>query len=144
MCFFSQTKTKSLIGTTLQTSLKKGKLQKIENTLYQLSYSIWRKKRTPFLSSFVDYSENSKPFVGLRRVKIRGTSLKIPYYLDENKWLRVVVGSILSSSSKNKGLLNLKNMFLESIVEINAIKEQRKKFHEMANQYKVFAHNRWF
>ena len=87
-----------------------------------------------------------KPLTGFRNVKLRGSSYKIPFFLEENQQLKMALSWLVSSAKKSKSKISTslaKELIQASTGQGDLIKK-RNEIHKYANQNKVFAHYRWF
>jgi len=87
-----------------------------------------------------------KPLTGFRNVKLRGSSYKIPFFLEEDQQLKMALSWLVSSAKKSKSKISTslaKELIQASTGQGDLIKK-RNEIHKYANQNKVFAHYRWF
>ena len=87
-----------------------------------------------------------KPLTGFRNVKLRGSSYKIPFFLEEDQQLKMALYWLVSSAKKSKSKISTslaKELIQASTGQGDLIKK-RNEIHKYANQNKVFAHYRWF
>lgn len=87
-----------------------------------------------------------KPLTGFRNVKLRGSSYKIPFFLEEDQQLKMALSWLVSSAKKSKSKISTslaKELIQASTGQGDLIKK-RNEIHKHANQNKVFAHYRWF
>lgn len=87
-----------------------------------------------------------KPLTGFRNVKLRGSSYKIPFFLEEDQQLKMALSWLVSSAKKSKSKISTslaKELIQVSTGQGDLIKK-RNEIHKYANQNKVFAHYRWF
>mgnify|MGYP003321045177 FL=1 len=87
-----------------------------------------------------------KPLTGFRNVKLRGSSYKIPFFLEEDQQLKMALSWLVSSAKKSKSKISTslaKELIQASTGQGDLIKN-RNEIHKYANQNKVFAHYRWF
>lgn len=87
-----------------------------------------------------------KPLTGFRNVKLRGSSYKIPFFLEEDQQLKMALSWFVSSAKKSKSKISTslaKELIQASTGQGDLIKK-RNEIHKYANQNKVFAHYRWF
>mgnify|MGYP001149861945 FL=1 len=87
-----------------------------------------------------------KPLTGFRNVKLRGSSYKIPFFLEEDQQLKMALSRLVSSAKKSKSKISTslaKELIQASTGQGDLIKK-RNEIHKYANQNKVFAHYRWF
>ena len=87
-----------------------------------------------------------KPLTGFRNVKLRGSSYKIPFFLEEDQQLKMALSWLVSSAKKSKSKISTslaKELIQASTGQGDLIKK-RNAIHKYANQNKVFAHYRWF
>ena len=87
-----------------------------------------------------------KPLTGFRNVKLRGSSYKIPFFLEEDQQLKMALSWLVSSAKKFKSKISAslaKELIQASTGQGDLIKK-RNEIHKYANQNKVFAHYRWF
>ena len=87
-----------------------------------------------------------KPLTGFRNVKLRGSSYKIPFFLEEHQQLKMALSWLVSSAKKSKSKISTslaKELIQASTGQGDLIKK-RNEIHKYANQNKVFAHYRWF
>ena len=87
-----------------------------------------------------------KPLTGFRNVKLRGSSYKIPFFLEEDQQLKMALSWLVSSAKKSKSKISTslaKELIQASTGQGDLIKK-RNEIHNYANQNKVFAHYRWF
>lgn len=87
-----------------------------------------------------------KPLTGFRNVKLRGSSYKIPFFLEEDQRLKMALSWLVSSAKKSKSKISTslaKELIQASTGQGDLIKK-RNEIHKYANQNKVFAHYRWF
>ena len=87
-----------------------------------------------------------KPLTGFRNVKLRGSSYKIPFFLEEDQQLKMALSWLVSSAKKSKSKVSTslaKELIQASTGQGDLIKK-RNEIHKYANQNKVFAHYRWF
>ena len=87
-----------------------------------------------------------KPLTGFRNVKLRGSSYKIPFFLEEDQQLKMALSWLVSSAKKTKSKISTslaKELIQASTGQGDLIKK-RNEIHKYANQNKVFAHYRWF
>lgn len=87
-----------------------------------------------------------KPLTGFRNVKLRGSSYKIPFFLEEDQQLKMAFSWLVSSAKKSKSKISTslaKELIQASTGQGDLIKK-RNEIHKYANQNKVFAHYRWF
>ena len=87
-----------------------------------------------------------KPLTGFRNVKLRGSSYKIPFFLEEDQQLKMALSWLVSSARKSKSKISTslaKELIQASTGQGDLIKK-RNEIHKYANQNKVFAHYRWF
>ena len=87
-----------------------------------------------------------KPLTGFRNVKLRGSSYKIPFFLEEDQQLKMALSWLVSSAKKSKSKISTslaKELIQASTGQGDLIKK-RNEIHKDANQNKVFAHYRWF
>ena len=87
-----------------------------------------------------------KPLTGFRNVKLRGSSYKIPFFLEEDQQLKMSLSWLVSSAKKSKSKISTslaKELIQASTGQGDLIKK-RNEIHKYANQNKVFAHYRWF
>ena len=87
-----------------------------------------------------------KPLTGFRNVKLRGSSYKIPFFLEEDQQLKMALSGLVSSAKKSKSKISTslaKELIQASTGQGDLIKK-RNEIHKYANQNKVFAHYRWF
>jgi small subunit ribosomal protein S7 len=86
------------------------------------------------------------PLTGFRNVKLRGSSYKIPFFLEEDQQLKMALSWLVSSAKKSKSKISTslaKELIQASTGQGDLIKK-RNEIHKYANQNKVFAHYRWF
>jgi len=87
-----------------------------------------------------------KPLTGFRNVKLRGSSYKIPFFLEEDQQLKMALSWLVSSAKKSKSKISTslaKELIQASTGQGDLIKK-RNEIHKYANQNKVVAHYRWF
>ena len=87
-----------------------------------------------------------KPLTGFRNVKLRGSSYKIPFFLEEDQQLKMALSWLVSSAKKSKSKISTslaKELIQVSTGQGDLIKK-RNEIHKYANQNKVFAYYRWF
>ena len=87
-----------------------------------------------------------KPLTGFRNVKLRGSSYKRPFFLEEDQQLKMALSWLVSSAKKSKSKISTslaKELIQASTGQGDLIKK-RNEIHKYANQNKVFAHYRWF
>ena len=87
-----------------------------------------------------------RPLTGFRNVKLRGSSYKIPFFLEEDQQLKMALSWLVSSAKKSKSKISTslaKELIQASTGQGDLIKK-RNEIHKYANQNKVFAHYRWF
>ena len=87
-----------------------------------------------------------KPLTGFRNVKLRGSSYKIPFFLEEDQQLKMALSWLVSSAKKSKSKISTslaKELIQASTGQGDLIKK-RNEIHKYANQNKVFAHYLWF
>ena len=87
-----------------------------------------------------------KPLTGFRNVKLRGSTYKIPFFLEEDQQLKMALSWLVSSAKKSKSKISTslaKELIQASTGQGDLIKK-RNEIHKYANQNKVFAHYRWF
>ena len=87
-----------------------------------------------------------KPLTGFRNVKLRGSSYKIPFFLEEDQQLKMALSWLVSSAKKSKSKISTslaKELIQASTGQGDLIKK-RNEIHKYANENKVFAHYRWF
>ena len=87
-----------------------------------------------------------KPLTGFRNVKLRGSSYKIPFFLEEDQQLKMALSWLVSSAKKSKSKISTslaKELIQASTGQGDLIKK-RNEIHKYANQNKVFAHYRRF
>ena len=87
-----------------------------------------------------------KPLTGFRNVKLRGSSYKIPFFLEEDQQLKMALSWLVSSAKKSKSKISTslaKELIQASTGQGDLIKK-RNEIQKYANQNKVFAHYRWF
>ena len=87
-----------------------------------------------------------KPLTGFRNVKLRGSSYKIHFFLEEDQQLKMALSWLVSSAKKSKSKISTslaKELIQASTGQGDLIKK-RNEIHKYANQNKVFAHYRWF
>ena len=91
-------------------------------------------------------ADKVKPLTGFRNVKLRGSSYKIPFFLEEDQQLKMALSWLVSSAKKSKSKISTslaKELIQASTGQGDLIKK-RNEIHKYANQNKVFAHYRWF
>ena len=82
-----------------------------------------------------------KPLTGFRNVKLRGSSYKIPFFLEEAQQLKMALSWLVSSAKKSKSKISTslaKELIQASTGQGDLIKK-RNEIHKYANQNKVFA-----
>ena len=87
-----------------------------------------------------------KPLTGFRNVKLRGSSYKIPFFLEEDQQLKMALSWLKKQAKKSKSKISTslaKELIQASTGQGDLIKK-RNEIHKYANQNKVFAHYRWF
>jgi len=144
MSFFSKKETKFFIYGYYTLNFKKGILEKAETKTLKMSYILWRKKEISFLDCLNNILKNSSPYINFKKVKLKGVSAKIPFFLQNKKRLSPVFSWIYSNSRRKRFFSYLESFFLESVRKKHEFKTRKKIFHEVANQHKVFAFKRWF
>ena len=144
MSFFSKKKTKSYIYGYYKLNFKKGILEKLETKTLKISYHLWRKAETSFLDCLYNILKSSSPYVNFKKVKLKGVSARIPFFIQHKKRLNPVFTWIYANSRKKKFFSYLESFFFESIKKKDEFKARKRIFHEVANQHKVFAFKRWF
>lgn len=133
-----------MIKKFFQLNVKKGALESLEARFLKISYFVWRKTESSLLLCFIKLLEQSRPYVNLKRVKLRGTSIKIPFFVLEKKRVALVLGWIRSNTDKKTFFSSLEAFFLKNSLLIEDFKKIKISFHEIANKHKVFAYKRWF
>ena len=85
-----------------------------------------------------------KPLTGFRNVKLRGSSYKIPFFLEEDQQLKMALSWLVSSAKKSKISTSLAKELIQASTGQGDLIKKRNEIHKYANQNKVFAHYRWF
>ena len=86
-----------------------------------------------------------KPLTGFRNVKLRGSSYKIPFFLEEDQQLKMALSWLVSSAKKSKSKIS--TSLAKELIQVSGqgdLIKKRNEIHKYANQNKVFAHYRWF
>ena len=125
---------------------KKGKTHVAELIVSDL-FLVLRKQYKVFPYTTLHQAvDKVKPLTGFRNVKLRGSSYKIPFFLEEDQQLKMALSWLVSSAKKSKSKISTslaKELIQASTGQGDLIKK-RNEIHKYANQNKVFAHYRWF
>ena len=144
-CFLLEIHKKLLELLTLSLT-KKGKKHVAELIVSDL-FLVLRKQYKVFPYTTLHQAvDKVKPLTGFRNVKLRGSSYKIPFFLEEDQQLKMALSWLVSSAKKSKSKISTslaKELIQASTGQGDLIKK-RNEIHKYANQNKVFAHYRWF
>jgi small subunit ribosomal protein S7 len=137
---------KKLLGLLTLSLTKKGNKHVAELIVSDL-FLVLRKQYKVFPYTTLHQAvDKVKPLTGFRNVKLRGSSYKIPFFLEEDQQLKMALSWLVSSAKKSKSKISTslaKELIQASTGQGDLIKK-RNEIHKYANQNKVFAHYRWF
>ena len=133
-----------LLRKFFQQNTKKGALESLEVKTLKISYNVWRKAEMKFLFCLTRILTKVKPYTHFKKIKLRGASIRIPFFILEKKRISIVLSWIRTNLKKGNFFSSLKSFFSESLKKGEDFKELKKSFHEVANKHKIFAHKRWF
>lgn len=137
---------KNLLALLAHTIMKKGKKHTAENVIRKLARILRQEYKKALLPVLIEALNNTKPLIGFRNVRLRGSSYKIPYFLNNQEQIKVALGWFLTAArNSNSSVVNslAKELVQASLKQGDLIK-RRDEIHRLANQNKVFAHYRWF
>ena len=142
----TQVSNKKLLEILTLSLTKKGKKHVAELIVSDL-FLVLRKQYKVFPYTTLHQAvDKVKPLTGFRNVKLRGSSYKIPFFLEEDQQLKMALSWLVSSAKKSKSKISTslaKELIQASTGQGDLIKK-RNEIHKYANQNKVFAHYRWF
>ncbi len=142
----TQVSNKKLLELLTLSLTKKGKKHIAELIVSDL-FLVLRKQYKVFPYTTLHQAvDKVKPLTGFRNVKLRGSSYKIPFFLEEDQQLKMALSWLVSSAKKSKSKISTslaKELIQASTGQGDLIKK-RNEIHKYANQNKVFAHYRWF
>jgi small subunit ribosomal protein S7 len=142
----TQVSNKKLLELLTLSLTKKGKKHVAELIVSDL-FLVLRKQYKVFPYTTLHQAvDKVKPLTGFRNVKLRGSSYKIPFFLEEDQQLKMALSWLVSSAKKSKSKISTslaKELIQASTGQGDLIKK-RNEIHKYANQNKVFAHYRWF
>ena len=142
----TQVSNKKLLELLTLSLTKKGKKHVAELIVSDL-FLVLRKQYKVFPYTTLHQAvDKVKPLTGFRNVKFRGSSYKIPFFLEEDQQLKMALSWLVSSAKKSKSKISTslaKELIQASTGQGDLIKK-RNEIHKYANQNKVFAHYRWF
>jgi small subunit ribosomal protein S7 len=143
---FTKVSNKRLLELLTLSLMKKGKKHVAELIVSDL-FAVLRKqyKVLPYTTLY-QAVDKIKPLTGFRNVRLRGSSYKIPFFLEEDQQLKSALSWLVSSAKKSKSSISTslaKELIQASTGQGDLIKK-RNEIHKYANQNKVFAHYRWF
>jgi small subunit ribosomal protein S7 len=126
--------------------MKKGKKHTAETIVRKLARILKQDYKKALLPVLIQALENTKPLIGFRNVRLRGSSYKIPYFLKEQEQIKVALGWFLTAArNSNSSVANsLAKEFIQASLKQGDLVKRRDEIHKLANQNKVFAHYRWF
>ena len=137
---------KKLLGLLTLSLTKKGNKHVAELIVSDL-FLVLRKQYKVFPYTTLHQAvDKVKPLTGFRNVKLRGSSYKIPFFLEEDQQLKMALSWLVSSAKKSKSKISTslaKELIQASTGQGDLIKK-RNEIHKYANQNIVFAHYRWF
>nr|YP_010152774.1 ribosomal protein S7 [Aureoumbra lagunensis]QQW50422.1 ribosomal protein S7 [Aureoumbra lagunensis] len=121
--------------------LKKGLLEKHEQNIFKFAKILRKTEKSCFLEQFFCLLPFIETLVNLKKTRLRGVSIQIPFFLKKSK-------RKFGTTVFKKVVLNKKNLYKELLFDRNSskneFKEYKKKFYDIANYYKGFASYRWF
>ena len=142
----TQVSNKKLLELLTLSLTKKGKKHVAELIVSDL-FLVLRKQYKVFPYTTLHQAvDKVKPLTGFRNVKLRGSSYKITFFLEEDQQLKMALSWLVSSAKKSKSKISTslaKELIQASTGQGDLIKK-RNEIHKYANQNKVFAHYRWF
>ena len=142
----TQVSNKKLLELLTLSLTKKGKKHVAELIVSDL-FLVLRKQYKVFPYTTLHQAvDKVKPLTGFRNVKLRGSSYKIPFFLEEDQQLKMALSWLVSSVKKSKSKISTslaKELIQASTGQGDLIKKLNE-IHKYANQNKVFAHYRWF
>jgi len=144
MDFFCKKETKLFLNKYYRLNFKKGVLEKMETKTLKISYLFWRKKKISFLYCLSKILKNASLSINFKKIKLKGTSAKIPFFVHYKKRFSTVLRWIYAHSGRKKFFSSFETFFFENLKKKDEVKSRKKVIYEVANQHKVFASKRWF
>ena len=143
---FTKVSNRRLLELLTLSLMKKGKKHVAESIVSDV-FAVLRKqcKVLPYTTLY-QAVDKVKPLTGFRNVRLRGSSYKIPFFLEEDQQLKSALSWLVSSAKKSKSSIStsLAKELIQASTGQGELIKKRNEIHKYANQNKVFAHYRWF
>jgi small subunit ribosomal protein S7 len=143
---FTKVSNKRLLELLTLSLMKKGKKHVAELIVSDLFVVLRKQYKVLPYTTLYQAVDKIKPLTGFRNVRLRGSSYKIPFFLEEDQQLKSALSWLVFSAKKSKSSISTslaKELIQASTGQGDLIKK-RNEIHKYANQNKVFAHYRWF